>query len=398
LSEEKREEKAISRRKYLGAVGGLAAAAAVGWGLAGYLASRPPAPAAVRTVTETKTVTATPAVTTPITTPAKKYKIGYITRLAVPWWIVAEEGFKAAAKDYGFEPSIYHPAELTVEDQVRVMESWIAAGMDGIFIGPNDPVPVIDVINKAIDKGIPVLCGYGVDSPKSNRLLFLGYDPYVLGVALGKGLLKLLELAGKSPPGRVTYHTGGMVSTEDVASWKGFKETVEAAGYTTVEPILDGGDSAKALALAEEAIKLYEKDLVGMLGYYDYTGPALGKAVTDAGKIGKIIVHADGLIGEMVPYFENGAIGATIELRQYEGSYLAGEILYKLLGAGRKNWDSILKGYLPEYPAKKELLLKFGWVTGKKLEVEPWPELAWIKTLDEFKREFPEVWKIIGGK
>jgi multiple sugar transport system substrate-binding protein len=67
--EEKKEEKAISRRKYLGTVGGLAAATIVGWGLAGYLASRPPAPAAVRTVTETKTVTVTPAVTTPVTTP-----------------------------------------------------------------------------------------------------------------------------------------------------------------------------------------------------------------------------------------------------------------------------------------------------------------------------------------
>jgi multiple sugar transport system substrate-binding protein len=77
MGEEKKEEKAISRRKYLGAVGGLAAATAVGWGLAGYLASRPPAPAAVRTVTETKTVTATPAVTTPtpgvtVTTPTPK--------------------------------------------------------------------------------------------------------------------------------------------------------------------------------------------------------------------------------------------------------------------------------------------------------------------------------------
>jgi len=44
MGEEKKEEKAISRRKYLGAVGGLAAAAAVGWGLAGYLASKPTAP------------------------------------------------------------------------------------------------------------------------------------------------------------------------------------------------------------------------------------------------------------------------------------------------------------------------------------------------------------------
>jgi multiple sugar transport system substrate-binding protein len=53
----------------LGAVGGLAAAAAVGWGLAGYLASKPKAPAVEKTVTLTKTVTATPAVTTPATTP-----------------------------------------------------------------------------------------------------------------------------------------------------------------------------------------------------------------------------------------------------------------------------------------------------------------------------------------
>jgi spermidine/putrescine-binding protein len=67
--EEKKEEKAVSRRKYLGAVGGLAAAAAIGWGVAGYLASRPPSPAAVRTVTETKTVTATPAITTPAVAP-----------------------------------------------------------------------------------------------------------------------------------------------------------------------------------------------------------------------------------------------------------------------------------------------------------------------------------------
>jgi ABC-type sugar transport system substrate-binding protein len=368
-------EKRIARRRYLRYVGGaiaLGAAAAVGYGISEY--RRPP----------------------PVAPPVKRYKIGYITRLSVPWWIVCEAGFKKAAKDYGFDPVVYHPPELTVEDQVRVMDSWIAAGMDAVFIGPNDPVPPVGVINKAIDKGTPVLCGYGVDSPGSKRLLFVGYDPYALGVALGKGIVKLLELAGKSPPGKITYHTGGMVSTEDVASWEGFKAAVEPAGYTAVEPVLDGGDAAKAVALAEEAIKLYEKDLVGMLGYYDYTGPALGKAVTDAGKIGKIIVHADGLIGEMVPYFESGAIGATIELRQYEGSYIAGEILYKLLEAGRELWDDVLKKYVPEYPTKKALLLGFGWVTGKKLGVEPWPELAWIKTLEEFKRDYPEVWEIIG--
>lgn len=325
----------------------------------------------------------------------KKMRIGYITRLSVPWWIVCEDGFRDAAADFGFTPVLYHPPQLTVEDQVRVMESWTAAGLDGILIGPNDPAAPIGAINEAIDKGIPVLTGYGVDSPDSKRLLFVGYDPYNLGVALGKGMLVVLELAGTSPPGKVSYHTGGMASTEDVASFEGFKKPVEAAGYTVVEPILDGGDPAQAMALAMQTIELYP-DLVGMLGYYDYTGPSLGKAVTDAGKIDEIAVHADGLIGEMVPYMKTGAIDATIDLVQYDGSYLAGEILYKLALAGPENWDAVLKTYKPEYPADKERLLEFGWVTYEKVNVKKWPEIGWIMTIEEHREEYPEVWKIIG--
>ncbi len=324
----------------------------------------------------------------------EEYKIGYITRLSVPWWIVCEEGFRDAATDFGFKPVIYHPPELTVEDQVRVMEIWVASGLDGIFIGPNDPAAPIGVINEAIDEGIPVLCGYGVDSPDSKRLLFIGYDPYTLGVALGKGILAELELAEISPPGKISYHTGGMVSTEDVASWDGFCEAVEAVGYEVVEPILDGGDPAKAMALARQTIDLYP-DLVGMLGYYDYPGPALGKAVTDAGKIDEIVVQADGLIGEMVPYMKTGAIDATIDLVQYDGSYLAGEILYKLLEAGQENWNDVLKEYNPEYPADKERLLEFGWVTYDEVDVKKWPEIAWIKTIEEHQKEYPVVWEII---
>jgi len=325
----------------------------------------------------------------------KKMRIGYITRLSVPWWIVCEDGFRDAAADFGFTPVLYHPPQLTVEDQVRVMESWTAAGLDGILIGPNDPAAPIGAINEAIDEGIPVLTGYGVDSPDSKRLLFLGYDPYNLGVALGKGMLVVLELAGTSPPGKISYHTGGMASTEDVASFEGFKNPVEAAGYTVVEPILDGGDPAQAMALAMQTIELYP-DLVGMLGYYDYTGPSLGKAVTDAGKIDEIAVHADGLIGEMVPYMKTGAIDATIDLVQYDGSYLAGEILYKLALAGPENWDAVLKAYKPEYPADKERLLEFGWVTYEKVNVKKWPEIGWIMTIKEHQEEYPEVWKIIG--
>ncbi|MEM3678205.1 MAG: hypothetical protein QW176_08695, partial [Candidatus Bathyarchaeia archaeon] len=68
MSEGAKGEETVSRRKYLATAGGLAVATAVGWGLAGYLASRPPGPPVERTVTSTvtKTVTAAP---TPVATP-----------------------------------------------------------------------------------------------------------------------------------------------------------------------------------------------------------------------------------------------------------------------------------------------------------------------------------------
>jgi len=75
---EKKKEEAISRRKYLGTVGGLAAATVAGWAVTGYLASRPKAPLVEKTVTVTKTITTAPVVTTPTTPPGKKVTIDFV--------------------------------------------------------------------------------------------------------------------------------------------------------------------------------------------------------------------------------------------------------------------------------------------------------------------------------
>ncbi len=184
-----------------------------------------------------------------------------------------------------------------------------------------------------------------------------------------------------------------MQSTEDVSSFNAFKNVVEAAGYTAVEPILDGGDAAKALSSAAETIALYP-DLVGMVGFYDYTGPALGKAVTDAGKIGQIVVIA-GLIGQVVPFMRSGAVNGVIDYVQYDGSYRAAEMLYRLAKAGKANWTKVLKTFKKDYPENKLDLQGFGLVTNVKLNIKPWPEIGWIKTLDEHMTQYPKVWAIL---
>jgi spermidine/putrescine-binding protein len=132
LSEEKKEEKAISRRKYLGAVGGLAAAAAVGWGLAGYLASKPKAPTIEKTVTLTKTITATPGVTTPAVTPAAPIHL----RQIVYWGVQAEPPFQDVIRREAnvivdYEPyaiGTYVSILLTKGREYDIIHNWTAFG------------------------------------------------------------------------------------------------------------------------------------------------------------------------------------------------------------------------------------------------------------------------------
>ncbi|RLF98317.1 MAG: hypothetical protein DRN47_05645 [Candidatus Wolframiiraptor sp.] len=83
MSEEK-----VSRRKFLGAVGGLAAAAVIGWGLAGYFATLPPKEV-VKTVTKTVTQTVTKTVSaTTTTTPATTTTFSTLTKhVDIEWGI-----------------------------------------------------------------------------------------------------------------------------------------------------------------------------------------------------------------------------------------------------------------------------------------------------------------------
>jgi len=325
----------------------------------------------------------------------KVIQLGYLGRGAVPWYIVSEAGCRRAGADLGFDPIVYLPPTFTVEDQVRVMESWVAMGIDGILIEPNEAKALISVIDLAIDTGIPIILADS-DAPESKRLLFVGLKLYDFGVSIAKGTLAALEVAGVSPPGKITYHTGFLSTYKDLEVHDGWLQTIEAAGFEAVEPLLDESDSAVALSNAETALALYYPGLVAMSGFYDYTAEAIGKAITDAGLIDKVVGHGVGLTGAQVPFLETGALDGLIDCGQFGTTYFGFEILYKLALAGPEGWDDVLKEYVPGYPADTVLYkMLIGWLTPDKVDYEVWPEIEWIKSLAEHQAAFAELWDVI---
>lgn len=337
------------------------------------------------------------------TAEADDVTVGYITREANAWWEIAAAGFKVGAEAEGAKVKIYHPATMKGGQlQAQALRQWVRLGtVDGIMVGPNVPSALEGPINEAMEKGIPVICGYGVDSPESDRLLYVGYDPGLLGEALATSMQKWLKEYGHES-GKITYSTGSMASSEDVASYDGFANPLEAAGFEVLEALVDNGSSEVARRNALQAID-QNPDLVGMQGYYDYTVPAVGDAINEKGVKDEIVGMGDGFTGEMIPYLQDGSIKATTALGKFPGSKLGGQIIAKLVKAPREAWPYIVDVYTTNPPAgfsnpkEDEILAAFGLVTS---EVVEWPDMpehlyGWKMTIDEFRDANPGAWEVM---
>ncbi|MBS3791338.1 MAG: substrate-binding domain-containing protein [Candidatus Bipolaricaulota bacterium] len=329
--------------------------------------------------------------------------VGYIVREANAWWEIAAAGFRVGAEEQGVNAKVYMPQNMQGGQlQAQTLRQWVRLGtVDGIMVGPNVPSALVGPINEAMSQGIPVICGYGVDSPESDRLLYVGYDPGLLGEALAVSMRKWLDEYGHES-GKISYSTGSMASSEDVASYEGFANPLEEAGYEVLEALVDHGSSETARRNALQAID-QNPDLVGMQGYYDYTVPAVGDAINEKGVKDEVVGMGDGFTGEMIPYLQDGSIKATTALGKFPGSKLGGEVIARLAKAPEDQWEDIVEEYTsnpPEgfsNPEEEEILAAFGLVTSEPVEWPNMPEklYGWKMTIDEFKEANPGAWEVM---
>lgn len=82
-----------------------------------------------------------------------------------------------------------HFREYSVEEKMRIA---IASEVDGIIVTADTDETLMNLINEATDKGIPVVTLYG-DSPYSNRCSFVGVGSYNLGKEYGRQALQVID-------------------------------------------------------------------------------------------------------------------------------------------------------------------------------------------------------------
>ena len=126
---------------------------------------------------------------------SKRVRIAYVTNGVDPFWDLANEGLKKANPIFNVEGVTIMPPSGTVDEQMRMTNERLTAGLDGIAISPIDPANQVTFINEVAAK-IPLIT-QDSDAPGTNRLFYLGTSNYNAGRAVGKLIKEVLPEGGK---------------------------------------------------------------------------------------------------------------------------------------------------------------------------------------------------------
>jgi ribose transport system substrate-binding protein len=221
-----------------------------------------------------------------------------------------------AGEELGVRVSKAGPNSIDIPSLVAAVEQTTARRPAGMMVVGWDPSALVSPINAAIDAGIPVVC-VDADVPASKRLSFVGTNWVDIGVRQAHAMLKALG----NRRGKVAM-LGLIEQTIDQEAFQGFRSVAVPAGLEVMEPQQDKGNQAEATRVAAAIIQ-GTPDLIGMAGFDSESGPGIGQAIKEAGKVGRIVGTTVQAEGQMLRFIKEGVMAAAVmqkrKLFTYQG-------------------------------------------------------------------------------
>jgi ABC-type sugar transport system substrate-binding protein len=261
----------------------------------------------------------------------KKHFVFVTPLIAHPVWLVAKEGFEAAAKDYDFRGDWVGPSVIDADEMIKQIEVAIAEKADGIITQGINPEAMVPVLKKADAAGIPVVV-VNSDIPDAPRLAYLGTDPTNLGTLGAEAIVK--KLNGKAP--KVAY----MVSVIDykigqdiVAGYRNVFSRVP--GYEEKTIVESRSDMLTGVSKWQDVFNTYP-DVNVAVCVSGEAGASCAKVVIEMGLKDKITIMAIDDIEETLDRMREGVIYGTMTQNFYRKGYQASQWLLDYINTGKR--------------------------------------------------------------
>jgi rhamnose transport system substrate-binding protein len=248
-------------------------------------------------------------------------KMGLMPKLiGISYFNASEKGAREAAAELGVDLTYDGPSVDRAEEQVKIIDRWIAQGYDMIAVAPNDPEVIAPALRRAKQVGITVLTWDADANPQtSGRETFVNQAPID---EVGRTLVDILaEAVGGE--GKTVIVTGSATSPNQNA-WIEAMRAHLAAKYPKLElleTLVSDEDQAKAYRLSRDVINAHA-DLKGIWAITSMALPGAAKAVRDANKAESIFVTGLSLPNTMREYVEDGTIKKFVLWNPVDLGYL----------------------------------------------------------------------------
>ncbi len=236
--------------------------------------------------------------------PAKESKGVYaiITKSAGnPYNEREASGFEAAITGAGYEAIIKHPAEITAEAQITLINELVAQGIDGIAIAANDFDALETSLKAAMDAGIHCICLDSSCNPASREVFINQAGVKEVGQCLVDATY---DLTGGE--GQWAILSATSVATNQNAWIDAMKEILKDDKYSKMELVeVAYGDDEQQKSVDETKALLQNYPDLKLINAPTTVGiAAASKVIQDEGLCGKVIVTGLGLPSEMAEFME----------------------------------------------------------------------------------------------
>ena len=233
-----------------------------------------------------------------------------------------KQGIEAEAEELSdFGVTLFFSTRETLEtDPTSQIVSVLGQGAQILILCPSDSKTMLPIIKQTEERGIPVIC-VSSDVPDSQRSTVVWVDPVVSGRMAGELMAKLLHVKKD-----VAIVTGSLDIESHHRKVEAFREEFERRQTENrVIEVIEGHDN---VAITFQKVWKYLEQSTSLGGIYVSTGNFLPvcNAVSAANLNGEVTLITTDLYPEMIPYFEQQIITASL----YQGPSRLGSEALKL--------------------------------------------------------------------
>ena len=249
-----------------------------------------------------------------------------------PYFDLSRDGCTERAAALGNVECVYiGPVEHEPATQTQIIQDLISQGVDGLAISVSDANAARNVIQQAVDAGIPVIT-FDADAPDSARQAHVGTDNREFGRQLAEQLKKV-----RPEGGTYAMISGGPAAQNLADRVEGVREGLQGSNWTEVEgsPLFSNDDLALSVQQMQDiATANPEINAILPVGGWPMFVPEAYKAFVDSQRprmeSGDFALVVADTLPIQLDLLKQGYAHALVGQRPYEMGQKAMDILLAL--------------------------------------------------------------------